>query len=71
MTEKTLSPKSLALHERRRHAAEEGVKALAEYEAHDVAVRNNMAKLRALRLANEAESAATESRKPPRKRRKI
>ena len=43
--------------ERKRLAAEEGEKALAEYAAHDIAVRNNMMRLRALRAASEAQTA--------------
>jgi hypothetical protein len=58
MNTKPLSEKSQALRERQRQAAEEGVIALAEYEANDVAVRKNMARLRELRLAKEAASAA-------------
>ena len=40
--------------ERQRLAAEDGAKALAEYAAHDIAVRANMARLRALRASKEA-----------------
>lgn len=54
MSIKPPSEKSQALRERQRQAAEEGVIALAEYEANDIAVRKNMARLRALRLAKEA-----------------
>jgi hypothetical protein len=57
MNMKQLSPKSLDLQERKRLAAEEGAKALAEYAAHDIAVRNNMARLRALRTAAETQAA--------------
>ncbi len=38
-----------------RVAAVEGAKARADYKANDVAVRKNMERLRALRLAKEAE----------------
>jgi hypothetical protein len=58
MNMKPSSPKSLDLQERKRLAAEEGAKALAEYAAHDIAVRNNMARLRALRTAAQAQAAA-------------
>ena len=68
MSIKPLSEKSRALRERQRQAAEEGVIALAEYEANDIAVRKNMARLRALRLAKEA--SADEPAKAPRKMRK-
>lgn len=63
------SEKSQALRERQRQAAEEGVIALAEYEANDIAVRKNMARLRALRLAKEAaaDAPAKSSRKTRRK----
>lgn len=53
---KSSSQKSQDLQERKRLAAEEGVKALAEYAAHDIAVRNNMARLRALRTAAETQA---------------
>jgi hypothetical protein len=54
MSTKTSSPKSEERRERQRVAAVEGTKALAEYEANDAAVRKNMARLRELRLAQEA-----------------
>lgn len=41
-----------------RVAAIEGAKARADVEAHDIAVRKNMARLRELRLAKEAAEAA-------------
>lgn len=47
--------------ERQRLAAEGGAKALAEYAAHDIAVRNNMAMLRWLR------ESKTEIEKPHKK----
>ncbi|MBR1221623.1 transcriptional regulator [Bradyrhizobium sp. U87765 SZCCT0131] len=43
-----------ALRERRAKAAAEGVVAMAERRARDAFVRENMARLRALRLAREA-----------------
>lgn len=52
------SPAQLARHERMRTAAIEGAKARADIEARDIAVRKNMERLRALRLAKEAEEAA-------------
>jgi hypothetical protein len=57
MNIKPSSPKSRDIQERKRLAAEEGAKALAEFAAHDVAVRNNMARLRALRTAAETQAA--------------
>jgi hypothetical protein len=70
MSMKSPSERSQALRERQRLAAEEGMIALAEYEAHDIAVRKNMAKLRALRLAKEAAASAEVSVKSSRKTRR-
>ena len=58
MTKSPPSPAQLARNERMRTAAIEGAKARADIEARDVAVRKNMERLRALRLAKEAEEAA-------------
>jgi hypothetical protein len=52
---KVLSPYAQARQKRREIAAREGAKALAYYKAEAVAVRKNMERLRALRLAKEAE----------------
>ena len=60
MNIKPLSLKTQALRKRQRQAAEQGVKALAQYEADGVAIRKNMARLRALRLAKEAEATASD-----------
>ena len=57
MTKPQPSPSQLARNERMKTAAIEGAKARADIEAHDVAVRKNMERLRALRLAKEAEEA--------------
>jgi hypothetical protein len=57
MTKSPPSPSQLARNERMRTAAVEGAKARADIEARDVAVRKNMERLRALRLAKEAEEA--------------
>jgi hypothetical protein len=57
MTKPPPSPAQLARNERMRTAAIEGAKARADIEARDVAVRKNMERLRALRLAKEAEEA--------------
>ncbi|MEW6768664.1 MAG: transcriptional regulator [Pseudomonadota bacterium] len=54
------SAESIARKERMRVAAEEGVIAMAEVRSNDIAVRNNMARLRELRLASEAASQASE-----------
>jgi hypothetical protein len=67
---KAPSEKSEASRERRRQAAEEGAKALAEYEANDIAVRKNMARLRELRLAKRATMQAESAVKPARQSRK-
>ena len=48
------SPEQTARLERQRLAAEDGAKALQEVAERSVAVRENMARLRALRLAKEA-----------------
>ena len=58
MTKSPPSPAQLARNERMRTAAIEGAKARADIEARDVAVRKNMERLRALRMAKEAEEAA-------------
>jgi hypothetical protein len=57
---KSPSPEQAARLERKRLAAEDGSKALQEAAEHSVAVRENMARLRALRLAKEAEAVRTE-----------
>ena len=51
MTKPPPSPSQQARSERMRVAAIEGAKARADVEARDVAVRKNMERLRALRLA--------------------
>lgn len=71
----TLSPEKAARLERRRVAAEDGSKALQEVLDAAIAVRANMARLRALRLAKEADgviepdgSKGTQPTAPRRKR---
>ena len=63
---KILSPEQTARLERQRLAAEDGAKALQEVAERSVAVRENMARLRALRLAKEAvrTQIATENQRP-------
>lgn len=64
MTSKSLkqqTPEQLARLEKQRAAKIEGAIALAEVEKESVAIRENMERLRALRLAKEAEDAL----KPP------
>ena len=58
MTKSPPSPSQLARNERMRTAAIEGAKARSDIEARDIAVRKNMERLRALRMAKEAEEAA-------------
>lgn len=58
MSSKDPSPQQIARAEKQKIASTEGAKAMAEVRAHDVAVRKNMERLRALRLAKEAEERA-------------
>lgn len=57
-TAKSQTPEQIARAEKQRIARIEGDKALADFEREAVAVRKNMERLRALRLAKEAEEAA-------------
>ncbi|SFN02927.1 hypothetical protein SAMN05216573_107100 [Bradyrhizobium sp. Rc3b] len=59
ITKKTaeLSPESVARFERKRLAAEEGARALADVQRRGIEVRKNMARLREAREAKEAEEA--------------
>jgi hypothetical protein len=68
----TPSPESITRAHRQQIAAEEGKKAMADIEQKAVAVRANMARLRALREAKEANTAKTErsARAPKPKRTK-
>lgn len=56
-TAKSQTPEQIARAEKQRIARIEGDKALADFEREAVAVRQNMARLRELRLAKEAEEA--------------
>jgi hypothetical protein len=60
MSNKPSSPTQLARAEKQKIAHTEGAKAIADHQASGVAVRKNMERLRALRLAKEAEDAARE-----------
>ena len=60
------SPETLARANRQRIAAEEGKRAMADVEKKDLAIRSNMARLRALREA-EAASRPPADPKAPRK----
>jgi hypothetical protein len=64
------SPESLARAQRQRIAMEDGAKARAEFDQRNVAVRKNMERLRALRLAKEAEDAKAVVEAPPKVKRK-
>jgi hypothetical protein len=55
----------LSLAARKEKAATEGRKALAENQAQDIAVRKNMARLKALRLAKEAVDREANVDAPP------
>jgi hypothetical protein len=59
---KTLLPEQIAKLERKCLATEDGAKAIQEVAERSVAVRENMTRLRALRLANEAREIAAENR---------
>jgi hypothetical protein len=69
------SPESVARANRQRLAQEEGVRAMEDVARDAVAIRKNMDRLRALRLAKEAEQASLpqadipdEKKKKPRKK---
>ena len=65
------SPESIARSNRKRLAAEEGARALADVERRAVDVRKNMARLREKREAKEASDAAVRAASPapvPKKR---
>ena len=58
------SPESVAREKRQRLAREEGVRAMADIEKQDIAVRKNMERLRALRIASEELAVNAESHLP-------
>lgn len=60
-----MDTKKVGLAERKERAAVEGRKALADYQANDVAVRKNMERLKALRLEKEAADRAAALANPP------
>ena len=66
---KAQSAEQIARAEKRRVAEIEGAKALADYEKDAVAVRKNMERLRAMRLAKEAEEARNAPPAAPKKSR--
>jgi len=52
------TPRDPLAEQRKREREEDGRKAMSEYEAEKIAIREKSARLRALRLAREAEQAA-------------
>jgi hypothetical protein len=58
------SPEGLARAKRQRIAMEDGAKAMVEFDQRNAAVRKNMERLRALRLAKEAEEAEAKAAAP-------
>jgi hypothetical protein len=58
VSSRPLSPEHLAKLERQRKAAEEGAQAMQEVAAKAAAIRANMARLRELRLAEEARAVS-------------
>jgi hypothetical protein len=66
------SPESIARANRQRLAFDEGLKAMADVERDAAAIRKNMERLRALRVAKEAEDIRSEAAAPkaPAKKRK-
>jgi len=68
MTTKTEA--KIAKENRLRVFREDGVRAMDDVTSEAIAVRKNMARLRELRLAKEAEVASTGATKPAKKRRK-
>ena len=59
------SPESIARSNRQRLAQEEGVKAMEDVVRDAASIRKNMDRLRALRLAKEAEQASEALANPP------
>lgn len=59
-----LSPEGIARSNRKRLAAEEGVRAMADVEKQAIDVRKNMARLREVREAKEAADAALQAALP-------
>ena len=64
------SPESIARANRQRLAQEEGARAMQDVARDAVAVRKNMERLRALRLAKEAEQAASPKAEIPDEKKK-
>lgn len=58
------SPEAIARADRRRLAAEEGARAIGDFERQAIEVRKNMARLRELRVAKEVADAALVASRP-------
>jgi len=65
------SATQIARAERMRVAAKEGAEARAVFAARDIAIRKNMDRLKALRLAKEAEEAALAPAEPAPKKKRV
>jgi hypothetical protein len=68
------SPESIVRANRQRSAREDGARAMADVEQSAIAIRKNMARLRALREAKEALEASAQAAlpdNPKKKRRKL
>jgi len=65
------SATQIARAERMRVAAKEGAAARAMFAAQDIAIRKNMDRLKALRLAKEAEDAALAPAEPESKKKRV
>jgi hypothetical protein len=65
------TPESVARANRQRLAAEEGARALLDFEQKSVAIRKNMDRLRALREAKQIEDANNPPAAPAPKKRKV
>lgn len=59
-----LSPEAIARADRRRLAAEEGARAIGDFEKQAIEIRKNMARLRELREAREIADAALAAGQP-------
>lgn len=62
---KPQSPEQIARAEKQRVARVEGAKAMIDVDKDAIAIRKNMERLRALRLAREAEEAEAAANAPP------
>jgi len=67
VTDRVQTPEQIAKTNRQRVAAADGALAMVEVLKNDIAVRKNMARLRELRLAKEAEAPEVEAVVKPKK----